>query len=79
MPLYDLRNSETDEVQEVFMSYDSLQEYLEKNPQWKIIHKKTMTIVTETGDFFSRVPDSFNDHLKTIKKGSGFSNTIKTK
>jgi len=61
------------------MGYASLQEYLEKNPEWKLIHKKSMKIVTETGDFFSRVPDSFNDHLKTIKKGSGFSNTIKTK
>lgn len=79
MPLYDLRNEETGEEVEVNMSYTSLQEYLDENPEWKKIIKKTGGLIPESGDFFSRVPDSFNDHLKAIKKGSGRNNTIKTK
>ena len=77
MPLYDLRNTETSEIKEVNMSYASLQEYLEENPQWKLIHKKSMKIVSESGDMFSKTPDSWRDLAKSIKKGSGRNNTIK--
>ena len=78
MPTYLIKNSKTEETKEVFMSYGTLQHYLSLNPEWTQIHK-SFNIVSEHGDFFSRVPDSFNDHLKGIKKGSGVTNTIKTK
>ena len=79
MPTYDIKNTETGEEKEVFMSYGTLQEYLALNPEWVSIHKKTGGFIPENGDIISKMPSSYNDLLKSIKKGSGRSNTIKTK
>ena len=59
------------------MSYGTLQEYLQHNPDWKLIHKKTGGLIPENGDMFSKTPDSWRDLAKSIKKGSGRGNTIK--
>ena len=77
MPTYDIKNTETGEEKEVFMSYGTLQEYLALNPEWVSIHKKTGGLIPENGDMFSKTPDSWRDLAKSIKKGSGRGNTIK--
>jgi hypothetical protein len=77
MPLYDLRNTDTLEEKEVNMSYASLQDYLKDNPNWKKIIKSTGGLIPESGDMFSKTPDSWKDLAKAIKKGSGRGNSIK--
>ena len=77
MPTYDIKNTVTDEVKEVFMSYGTLQEYLQLNPEWKLVHHRTGGLIPENGDMFSKVPDSWKGHLKGIKKGSGRGANIK--
>ena len=76
MPTYLIQHKETKEEKEVFMSYGTLQEYLGHNPEWHQIHKSSH-IVSESGDVFSKTPDSWREHMKRIKGGSGRSTTIK--
>lgn len=78
MPLYDIKNVETGEVKEVSMSYSSLQEYL-LSGEWIQVHHTTGGLIPENGDMYSKVSDGWNDVLKSIKKGSARSNTIRTK
>ena len=76
MPTYDIKNSETGEEKEVIMSYDSLQVYLDTNPEWKQVHKSASTIVTHTGSILGKTSDGWKDVLKSVKKASGRKNTI---
>ena len=79
MPIYTLINKETDEQwDEFFTSFTAKDEYLAENPH---IRQKLVapTLVSQHGGILSKTPDSWNDHLKAVKKGSGRSNTIKTK
>ena len=77
MPIYNMKNTKTDEVVEMNISISKM-ESLKQTGEW-ITVPVSPRIVSESGDMFSRIPDSYNDHLKQIKKGSGRSNTIKTK
>ena len=75
MPLYDLKNMETGEVIEHFISISDMQE-LVSTGRWQQV-LAVPHHVSEVGDVFSRTPDSFRDLKKAIKKGSGSGNTIK--
>ena len=75
MPLYDLKNMDTGEVVEHFISISDMQE-LVATGKWEQV-LAVPNHVSEVGDVFSRTPDSFRDLKKAIKKGSGSGNTIK--
>ena len=75
MPLYDLKNKETGEVKEHFISISDMEE-LVASGEWEQV-LSVPHHVSEVGDVFSRTPDSFRDLKKAIKKGSGSGNTIK--
>lgn len=76
MPTYDLKHIPTGEVEEYFVSISKMQEMIESG-EYEMVHRKSMTIVSESGDMFSKTPDSWRDLAKSIKKGSGRGNTIK--
>ena len=76
MPTYLIKNTETEEEKEVFMSYGTLQHYLEVNPEWKQIHKSSH-LVSGVKDVFARTDDGWKDVMKSIKKGSGKGNTVR--
>lgn len=76
MPTYVLENEKTGEIIETLISISEMERM--KKEGWKTV-PHSPRIVSESGDMFSKIPDSYNDHLKQIKKGSGRSNTIKTK
>ena len=76
MPTYDLRHIPTGEVEEHFVSISKMQE-MTASGEYEIVHKKTGGLIPENGDMFSKVPDSWKDHLKGIKKGSGRNANIK--
>ena len=67
MPLYDVKNTKTNEVTEVMMSYDRLQEYLKDNPN--MVHEmhlgKTRNADAERKGFYK---DEFSGHLEKIQK-----------
>ena len=75
MPLYDLKNKETGEVKEHFISISDMQE-LVATGKWEQV-LSVPHHVSEVGDVFSKTPDSWRDLAKSIKKGSGSTDTIK--
>ena len=75
MPTYLIKNTETEEEKEVFMSYGTLQEYLSLNPEWSQIHKSSH-LVSGVKDVFARTDDGWKDTLRRVKAGSAKSNTI---
>ena len=75
MPLYDLKNMDTGEVVEHFISISDMQELIATGKWEQVL--AVPHHVSEVGDVFSRTPDSFRDLKKAIKKGSGSGNTIK--
>lgn len=48
MPTYDIRNTETDEVKEVFMTISEKEKYLKDNPHMKQTYTKVASIVSGT-------------------------------
>lgn len=77
MPLYTMKNIASGEVEDMYMNYSAKLE-LETKGEWKQIHTSAPSLVRTTTSSISKTPDSYKDLLKTIKKKSGSSNTIKT-
>ena len=65
MPIYSIRNKKTGEEWEEMMSWSSLQEYLEANPQFESIITKAPGIVGGTGDR-TKPDDGFKEVLSKI-------------
>jgi hypothetical protein len=65
MPLYDLIDSETNEIQEVFMTYSKLQEYLEENPTLSQM-PAAPALVSGVRGITHKNDSGFNDMLSRI-------------
>ena len=65
MPIYSIRNKKTGEEWEEMMSWSSLQEYLEANPQFESIITKAPGIIGGTGDR-TKPDDGFKEVLSKI-------------
>jgi hypothetical protein len=76
MPLYDIRVTETGEEKELMCTYSVLKEKLDSG-EWEQVHKGTASIVTHVGGTLRQTSDGWKDILKTVKKNSGRSNTIR--
>ncbi len=76
MPLYDIRVTETGEEKELMCTYSELKEKINSG-EWEQIHKGTASIVTHVGGTLRQTSDGWKDILKTVKKNSGRSNTIR--
>ncbi len=48
MPTYDFMNTETDEVEEHFMSISSKEQFLKDNPHMKQVHTKVAGVISGT-------------------------------
>ena len=69
MPTYEFKNTETDEVFEKIMSYESKVDYLEKNPHVQS-HYTTMNIDHDGGkSVLSRAGDGCKEVQNRIKSG----------
>jgi len=77
MPTYDMKNVETGEVKEMFISISKKEEMVESG-EWVQVHLGAMNIVRTTTSSLSKTSHGWRDHLKRIKKNSGYKNTIKT-
>ncbi len=73
MPLYEFRNTETNEVFEKSLSLSERETYLAENPHIKQIHTSGLNAVSDAG-VRNKVPDGFRDVLRGIKKANPRSN-----
>jgi hypothetical protein len=78
MPSYTLINTKTEEVKNIVCSHEELNNILAADPSMK---QKLCAprIVSQAGSLLSKTPDSWNDLLGQVKKGSGYGNTIHVK
>ena len=71
MPTYSVRNNDTGEVKDVFMSYSSLEEYLRENPNMesvimeapKLASHGTIGALQKAGDGWKEVQDKIKSGL----------------
>ena len=66
MPLYVLKDTNTNTEEDVLMTWDSLQEHLAQNPHLKLV-PQAPAIVSGTGRVMSRTDEGFKDVLRNIK------------
>lgn len=77
MPIYTLKDSQTEEEWDVVCSWDELKAQLDENPNLQQVLVPLKIIGNRMGNSDMKVPDGFKDLLKNkIKKGSGKGNTI---
>lgn len=78
MPTYTFVNTETEEQwDEFFTSYSAKDQFLAENPNIKQ-KLQPLGFIPQHGSALSKTPDSWKDHLKSVKRASGRNNTIKT-
>ena len=71
MPIYDFKNTETGEIEEnKIMSISQREQYLKDNPHMSPHISKAPPLGDPIKLGVTKTPDSFNDLLKTIKKGN---------
>lgn len=76
MPTYNLKNTETGEVEEKFLSISQM-EALVASGKYKVIILTAPGDLGHTDGILSKTSSGWKDLLKTIKKNSGRGNTIK--
>lgn len=77
MPVYTLKNLQTEEEWDVVCSWDELKSTLEEDLNLQQVLKPLKIISGRMGNSDMKVPDGFKDLLKNkIKKGSGKGNSI---
>lgn len=78
MPTYVMRNKQTGEEKEMFLSLSAREDFLKNNPDWESGVTVPMGLVSDSKTPLRRAGSGWSDHLKRIKSGSGRVNTIKT-
>ena len=77
MPLYDLKNTKTGEVEEHLVSI-SKKEGMIASGDYEQVHLATAEIVTHVDGILKQTSGDWRDLLSRMKKGSGRGNQIKT-
>ena len=75
MPVYTVKNKETEEVVDIKCPYAELEEFLRENQEWTRLLKMPATI-GGTVSTLRQAGGDWQDMLKKIKNGSGKDNTI---
>jgi hypothetical protein len=74
MPTYSVRDNDTGEMEEVFMTYSSLQEYLKANPSKESVITSAPMIIGGTGMSDIKVDDGFKEVLQKVGESHPNSN-----
>ncbi len=74
MPSYTMKSVETQEVKEMILSLKERDELLETGKWIQML--STANFISQSGSTLAKTSDGWKDILKTIKGGSGKSNTI---
>jgi hypothetical protein len=75
MPVYTVKNKETEEVVDVNCPYIELEEFLKENHEWIQLLKMPATI-GGTVSTLRQAGQGWQDVLSKIKKGSGKENNV---
>jgi hypothetical protein len=75
MPVYTVKNKETEEVVDVNCPYIELEEFLKENQEWIQLLKMPATI-GGTVSTLRQAGQGWQDVLSKIKKGSGKENNV---
>jgi hypothetical protein len=79
MPTYTMKNKETGEIKDMFLSISKMEELKEEGEWEQIIGSpKIVSGVGGHGAAISKAGTGWKDLLGRVKKGSGRGNTIKT-
>lgn len=78
MPIYNFRNTETEEITETLLRISELDQFKEDNPLLTMVHLKAPALISGQKSALTMAGHGWKDHLKAIQKGAGNSNTIKT-
>lgn len=77
MPTYTFKDKNTGEVFDKFMKISELDSYREDNPHLEnVLHAPEL--ISGGKSARNLAGSEWNDHLKSIKKGSGKDNTVNT-
>ena len=74
MPTYSVRDNDTGEMEEVFMTYSSLLEYLKQNPSKESVITSAPSIIGGTGMSGIKVDNGFNEVLQKVGEAHPNSN-----
>lgn len=75
MPVYTLKNTDTDEVWEQTMTYESMKELIQKNSE--IIHiMGTPSFISGVSNDSGRLPEGFKDRMRQLKKQNPLSKAV---
>lgn len=77
MPTFDMKNKNTGEVKEFFIS-NSKREEMINSGEWEQVHLGVADLVTHTGSVLGKTSGDWKNKLEQIKKGSGRGSTIHT-
>ena len=77
MPTYTMRNIKSDEEQTIFLTLAEYDQWFIDNPDWEQVLSIPL-IVREVKGALALSPDSWKDHLKSMKKNTGRNNKIHT-
>ena len=77
MPIFDMKNNSTGEVQEFFIS-NSKKEEMISSGEWEQVHTSTPDLITHHGYILGKTSGDWKNKIEQIKKGSGRSNSIHT-
>ena len=75
MPVYTIRNNDTEEYTEVTMSYAQFKEFLQGNPEYSQVFKMPATVSGRMSTH-RMAGEGWQDVLKKVKKGSARDNKI---
>ena len=78
MPSYTIINDKTEETEDLFCSWDKLQEHLKKKGKDWRQQIGAPNLVSTHGNVINKTSGDWKDLMKNIKKGSGRGNNIKT-
>jgi hypothetical protein len=78
MPIYEFRNTETDELLDVSLKISEYDQYIKDNPKLVRHYSKAPGLTSGTKSALTVAGKEWEGHLNRIKKGSGKQNTIKT-
>jgi hypothetical protein len=70
MPVYTIRNNDTEEYTEVTMSYAQFKEFLQGNPEYSQVFKMPATVSGRMSTH-RMAGEGWQDVLKKVKKASG--------
>ena len=70
MPVYTIRNNDTEEYAEVTMSYAQFKEFLQGNPEYSQVFKMPATVSGRMSTH-RMAGEGWQDVLKKVKKASG--------